>query len=146
LALFPPISLFRWVWETHVSLQGKWYTLAASNLPHCFLLSIELVFESNTFSKSEFSSYRKAHFVQRGGFGSIEDRHVSLLTIPSMLQTAAITTLFPCKNWLSFWKDYYWQLLSFTVEIVSVCFKQAFLAEMKKHMCILKKYHLRWKL
>jgi hypothetical protein len=56
------------------------------------------------------------------------------------------STLFPYENWVSIWKEYLWQHLSFKVEIVSVHLKQAHSAELKMNIYLLKEYHLCMKL
>jgi hypothetical protein len=58
------IGLLSRIEETHVSLQGKPSMLDAAVLAHCFPVRIEFIFESSAFCKSEFSMWRKAHFLR----------------------------------------------------------------------------------
>jgi hypothetical protein len=44
----------------------------------CFSVRIESVCERNTSGKSEFSSWRNAHFVQIELYSQVEEKHVSL--------------------------------------------------------------------
>jgi hypothetical protein len=62
------------------------------------------------------------------------------------VKTGAPSTLSPCENWVSIWKEYFWQHLSFKMEIVSVCSKQAHSAEFKMYIYLLKECHLCFKL
>jgi hypothetical protein len=61
-----------------------------------FPVRIELVFERNTSCKSEFSSWRNAHFVQTELYSQVEEKHVSLERKSSVLEAGASKTLFPC--------------------------------------------------
>jgi hypothetical protein len=62
------IGLFSYVEETNLSVQRILSLLETGQLAHYFPLRIELVFEKNTYCKSEFSKYRKYHLLQIGLF------------------------------------------------------------------------------
>jgi hypothetical protein len=55
---------------------------------------------------------------------------------------AASSTLFPWENWVRFWKEYFLPLWIFKVEIGSLCYKEAYSAQLMKHMYLSKKSHL----
>jgi hypothetical protein len=55
-------------------------------------------FERNTFRKSEFSRWRKVHFVPNRPIQLIEKTHMSLQRKPSVLEALASRTLFPSEN------------------------------------------------
>jgi hypothetical protein len=56
----------------------------------------------------------------------VEETQVSLERKPSMLEATADSTLFPCENWASFWKEYFLKLMGFMVDIGSVYSKLAY--------------------
>jgi hypothetical protein len=84
--------------EAHVWLQRKSSMSEEEQLAHCLLVRTELVFERNTSCKSEFSMWRKAHFVPLRNIQVCRRNTYISPKKPLMLEVAACSTLFPCEN------------------------------------------------
>jgi len=56
-------------------------------------------------------------FIKTGIFSRIEETPISLERKPYVLEEGACSTLFPCENWVSFWKEYFRQIIVFKVAI-----------------------------
>jgi hypothetical protein len=75
-------------------------------------------------------------------FRWVEEIHVSLKRTVSMLDAAACNTLFPCENWINFWKEYCLPITVYKGEKLTFCSKYAYSAKVKKEMYFSKKNHL----
>jgi hypothetical protein len=71
--------------------------------------------------------------------------HETLKMKSSMLDGEASSTLFPCENCVSFWKEYCLPIRVFKVEKHSIWSKWAYSANLKKHMYLSKEKHLSYK-
>ena len=56
-----------------------------------------------------------------------------------MLEAATSSVFFPFDNWVSFWKEYFLQIMDFKVEKGSFCSKQNYSAKWRKHGYLSKK-------
>jgi hypothetical protein len=68
------------------------------HLVHCFPVRKELVFESNTSCKSQFSDGDRKILLQTGVFSKVEEKHVFLGRNQSVLESGVCSTLFPWEN------------------------------------------------
>jgi hypothetical protein len=59
-----------------------------------------------------------------------------------MFEAAASSALFVSGSWVSFWKEYFLQIIVFKVEEGLCCSKSAYSAELKKDMDILREKQL----
>jgi hypothetical protein len=64
----------------------------------------------------------------------------------TVLEAESSRTLVPCKNWVSFWKEYFLQIRIFKVEKGSFCSKFTFSTNLKKYWYLSKENHLSQKL
>jgi hypothetical protein len=122
LSLFQ-IGQFSWVDETHVSLERNPFVIEAVATSTLFPVRIELVVQRNTSCKSDFSSWRKGHFIPNRPIQLSEETHILLQRKPSVLEAGASSTSFPCENWVRFCKEYFLQHRCFKVEIVFIWYK-----------------------
>jgi hypothetical protein len=61
-----------------------------------------------------------------------------------MLKAAASSTLFPCENHVSCWKEYFLKIIVFQVKKGSLCSKWAYSVELKRHLYIYEETQLWW--
>jgi hypothetical protein len=76
------------------------------------------------------------------GYSAELKKHMSLQRKPSMLDSAAFSTLIPCESWGGFGKEYFLKLTYFNREKFSVFSKYAYSAEVKKHIYLSNENHL----
>jgi hypothetical protein len=65
---------------------------------------------------------------------------------PSVLEAGPSSTLFPCESCVSFWKEYFLQLMLMKVEKSSLSSKEANSADFKNHMYLSNENHLCYQL
>jgi hypothetical protein len=70
-----------------------------------------------------FQIVQRLYLFQIDPINWVEEIHVSLQRKPSVLEAGASTSFFPCENLVSFWKQYFLQILTFTVEKGSFFFQ-----------------------
>jgi hypothetical protein len=73
---------------------------------HCFPMRIEFPFERNAAYLSWFLNVRNITFMQNSSIQVKGRSSVSFVRKQSMLEAGGSSTLFPCENWVSFWKEY----------------------------------------
>jgi hypothetical protein len=112
------------------------------HIPPCFPLRCELVFERILPATKSFQGGEKLILFQIGLFSWVEETHLGLQRKPSMLEAAGPSTLFPCEHWVNFWKEYLLKIIILNVEKGSVFSKEAYSAELKKHMNLSKENQL----
>jgi hypothetical protein len=79
------------------------------------LWELSQFFWKKYFQQIEFSRWRKAHFVPYRPIQlSCRNTCVSPQK-PSVLEAAPSSTLFPCENWVSFWMEFFLQIIVFKV-------------------------------
>jgi hypothetical protein len=122
-AHFFPNRPFYWLEEKYVLLYRKpsmQETAASSTL---FPVRIELVLEGICHASHSFQWGEWLILLQVGLFTQVEEIHVSLEWTPSVFKGGVSSTLFSCENWVSFWKEYFLQIITFKVEKGSFCSK-----------------------
>jgi hypothetical protein len=87
-------------------------------------------------SNHSFQGWERLIFFQIGLFSWLEETHVTLQRQPFVLEAGGCRTLFPCENWVTFWKQYFQEITEFKVEICHNCSRNAFSAKLKEHMCL----------
>jgi hypothetical protein len=100
------ISLLSWIEKIHLSLERKPSTLEGGASSTLFNFENLASFERNAVCESGFSRGESAQFVLNSPIHRIEDTQVFLERKPSTLEGAASSTLFPCENWVNYWKEY----------------------------------------
>jgi hypothetical protein len=103
-----------------------------------------VTFGRNTPCKSQFSVWRKAHFVVKSPIQLCCRNTCVYRREWFVLEAGACSTLFTCVNWVRLWKKYFLQIIVFKVQKCYPCSKWACLAKLKKHMFLLKKTSLLW--
>jgi hypothetical protein len=118
------IGLFSWLEETHVFFQRTPSILEATTSTTLFPCENWVSYWKEYFVQIRIFKVEKSSFCSTWKlFSFSEETHVSLEGKPSVLEAEASSTLFPCENWVSNWKEYFMHLRCFKVVINSVCSK-----------------------
>jgi hypothetical protein len=138
---FIAIGPSRWVDEAYSS-KKKSKCIRRNSI--CDIVSIwELrVFWRVYFLQSMFSQWSKAHFVPNRALQLLEDTHVSPERKPCVWEAGAPSPLFPCDDCVTFWQEYFLQILDCKVEKESFSSKYDYSDKGKKHMYFSKENHL----
>jgi hypothetical protein len=115
LCLFQ-IDLFSWVEETLVSLERNPSMSVAAASSTLFPCENWESFERNTYCKSEFSKWRKSHFVPNRPIQLSWQNTCIFKRKSYVLEAGTSSKLFPCENWISLWKKYFLQIKVFNLE------------------------------
>jgi hypothetical protein len=118
--LYLKIGLFSWVEGIFESQRGK--ETMAEWVKSCVL-----------FPSDNWGSFRMVYLCKLGAsggervcllqivlFSRVEGTHISLERTKSVVKEGPSSTLFTCENWVSFWREYFLQIIVFKVEICSV--------------------------
>jgi hypothetical protein len=124
------IGIFSWDEETHVSFVRKPRTLAGGASSVLFFGQKWVCFWKKDCLPIRFSKVRKAHFVPRRTIQlSWRSTCISQKKIIK-LEAGACSTLCPCQNWISFWKEYCLPIRDLKGEKRSFSSKQAYSTEL----------------
>jgi hypothetical protein len=80
--------------------------------------------------------------LQIGLLGWVEETPELLDRKPHVLEAGASSTLFTCENCVRFWKEYFLQFRFCKLEFGSLCSKQDYSVEVKKHVYLSKENHV----
>jgi hypothetical protein len=101
-------TIYSWKWSIkHVVFMWELSYFSKGILPAC-----------QGFQVGDMHIYFKIHL-----FSWVEETHVALEGKASLLEAGTCNTLFPCENWVSFWKEYCLPISVFKVEKCSFCSK-----------------------
>jgi hypothetical protein len=78
---------------------------------HCFPVRIELVFTGILPANGIIQRGNRLCLLQTDLVSWVDETHTYLQRNPFVIEAIASRTLFPCMNWVSFWKQYFLQIV-----------------------------------